>query len=122
MVAGTVAAVIMDLLPPTSLRGQLTASHEVHNFEAISVGELLSRPLVAGHDLPVQFHGNPIRFHAQLLNQPAEGLRTLHTATFSIDDEIHCWSSSQARVNGCKCASKKRTAWTVEARSPFSSF
>jgi hypothetical protein len=48
--------------------GSLTPAHEVDNLQAIAFGQSGFSPLIAGNDAAVQFHGDAIRFHPQLVD------------------------------------------------------
>ena len=65
------------------------ATHEVHNLQAITLRELCSHPLLAGHNIKIQFHRHSIRLHPQLLDQPAQCEGTFDSAIFPVDDEFH---------------------------------
>jgi hypothetical protein len=48
-----------------------SASDEVDDFQTVSVAQWSLRPLVAGHDLAIEFDGYPVRLHAEMLYERA---------------------------------------------------
>jgi hypothetical protein len=46
-----------------------TASHKVNNPQAVTFGKLGCDPLITRNDVAVQFYGDPILLHPQLLDQ-----------------------------------------------------
>jgi len=59
------------------------------DLQLVTVVEGGPRPLIAGSDLAVQFNGNPIGLHSQLLQQAGEGQRGVKLARFAIDLKCH---------------------------------
>ena len=67
------------------------------------------RPLVAGHDFPIQLNRDAVGFHAELLDQRAQGFGRQDSA-LPVDGELHPGSLSLLLAIG---ASAGRTAGAV---------
>jgi len=61
----------------------------MHDLETVSFGELGSEPLLAGHNIEVQFDRHPVRLHAQLFDQLTERKGTSKAAVFPVDNKFH---------------------------------
>jgi len=68
----------------------------MNDLEPVAFGELGLGPSIAGHDLAIQFDGDPIGFHAELPDQGIEREFSRQVAIFSVDDQFHACRSSQA--------------------------
>ena len=50
-----------------------SAAYEVDDFQLVSVPQRRLRPIGAGDDFAVQFHGDTIGFHSELLHERGDG-------------------------------------------------
>lgn len=78
--------------PRHGKRGLGATADEVDDLETIAVVQLRSCPPVAGNDVAVQFNGDAIAFHAQVLDQRSDGERIGQVTRFAIDFEVHEFS------------------------------
>ena len=65
------------------------ATDKMNDLQAIALGQTGSRPLVAGNDVSVQFDGDAIPFHPQLVHEPSKSKRRGKIAGIAIDVQFH---------------------------------
>src|SRR3954469_22887458 len=46
-----------------------SAAHKMHDFQLVAIAERRGSPLAARNKLAVQFHGNTVRLHFQMIKQ-----------------------------------------------------
>jgi hypothetical protein len=61
----------------------------VYDFQPVTVSELGAIPLVARHNVTVQFDRHTICLHAKRLNEPRQSQGCLEIAILSVDDYLH---------------------------------
>jgi hypothetical protein len=64
-------------------------AYEVDNFQTIAFRQVGSLPSLSGNDAAVQFHGDAIRFHIQLVDKTGESEGRSEIARFAIDLQLH---------------------------------
>jgi hypothetical protein len=64
-------------------------ANEMHDFQFVAVLKRCRVPLGAGNDFKIQFHGYPVRLHAELRHQRRNGQAVRKVALFTIDIELH---------------------------------
>ena len=67
----------------------LPAANEMDNLQAITFRQISFCPLIAGYNAAVQFDGDTICFHPQLIEKGREGKRRIEIASFAIDLQFH---------------------------------
>lgn len=73
-------------------RGQgrsLAPADEVNNFHLIAIVKDCFGPLGTGDDLAIQFDGDAIAFHAELLDELGEGELFVEGLVFAVDNQAH---------------------------------
>jgi len=68
------------------------------DFEFVAVGKLGFIPTVPRNELAVEFHGNAVRFHAELLKEIGKRRKRAKFAVFAVYGEFH--SATVARQTG----------------------
>ena len=81
--------------PTTSLLTRLPASHKVDNLQPVAIRQRSPAPLLARHNLAIQFHGNPVALHLKLFHQRVQRARRI-APLFSIDRQSH-----QTKIADC---------------------
>lgn len=74
------------------MENSVATADEVHDFQVVSVFESSLGPLLAGYDLSVQFHRNPVGFHSQRVHQRRQRKwtgRVRKLPLFSVDLQFH---------------------------------
>lgn len=61
----------------------------MYDFQPVAVSELGSIPLIARHDLAIEFDSHTIRLHAKRLNEPRQSQGCFEVAVLSVDDYLH---------------------------------
>ncbi len=66
------------------------------DFEAITVFQLGFGPAVAGDDVAIEFYGDAVGLHAEILDQGGEGSRRwkIEIPLIAVDEEFHGSSGS----------------------------
>jgi hypothetical protein len=67
-----------------------TPAYEVDDFKFISVIEIGLGPVIAGHNVAIQFDSDAVGLHAEGFNESGEGgNREIECSFFAIDVEFH---------------------------------
>jgi hypothetical protein len=64
------------------------AAYKVDDFKLIAFRQLGFRPLSAGNDIAVQFHGDAILLHTKFFDKACEGKRVV-ALILAVDGELH---------------------------------
>ena len=107
-------ALSAETLRATSLRDTAASAHEVNNLQAVSIIKRGLGPAIPRHNIAVQLHGDPIRFHSEHLDQGGEreGTRGIENLLFPVDVDFHRlmeWRQRQKDCSGCGCYSALRS-------------
>jgi len=74
---------------PLEDRGLVPAApDEMHDLEAVAVSEGSLCPLRPRNDIAVEFHGDPVGLHSELLDERGE-VGSLVLLCFTVDDQVH---------------------------------
>jgi hypothetical protein len=66
-----------------------TAAYEVDDFQSVAGSEGFAGPLVALHDVAIEFDCDAVLLDAEFFNETGQGQGRLESAIFPIDYEIH---------------------------------
>ena len=77
---------------------RLAATHELHDFQLVTIAKAGLGPLLAADDGAVQFDRDPVGFHGQSLKQSREGQRRVEFARFAVDMKLHLQGLSQPKA------------------------
>jgi len=84
------APVVSSQLSVQSSRySERTATDEVNNLQPITFRKTDFRPFLAWNDSTIQFNGNTIRFHAEMLEETGEREGWIEIASFPVDEKLH---------------------------------
>jgi hypothetical protein len=61
----------------------------VYDFQAIAVGELSFHPLLARHDVKIEFDSHTVGLHAELLDQATESDWPINELIVTVDHKFH---------------------------------
>ncbi len=61
----------------------------MYDFQPVAVSELGAIPLLARHDLAIEFDSHTICLHAERLNEPRQSKGCFEIAVLSVDDYLH---------------------------------
>jgi hypothetical protein len=74
--------------PAGRRRYETSAAYKVDDFQLIAFGQVGFGPLIPWDDVAVQFYGDPVLLHAQVLDQPSQ--RDCSEGLFlAVDDYLH---------------------------------
>ena len=74
----------MDSVPEAQGKS-CTPTHEMHDFQPISLGKISLGPLLSGDDISVQLDRNAISLQAHLFDQREERKWRLEAFLFAVD-------------------------------------
>jgi len=66
---------------------------KVDNLQLVAFHQLDAGPAIAGNNIAVEFYGQPIGLHSQLIDEGCQSDRRLYRLGLAIDDELHQFNS-----------------------------